>query len=135
MLQLFDGLGGILEILRGRGFLRRVQFRAQRSHLFFRRLAGLRKRIFALRQFADAFLQRLRCLIGVVQRDHQRGIGFGDGLLERLIESVPYFHGCQHAFRAALTKGAQQRTNLIIVVVRFGCIRSAFPAKLFRHVG
>ena len=56
VLQLLDGLGGIFEILRGRGFLRRVQFRAQRSHLLFRRLAGIRKRIFALRQFSDAFL-------------------------------------------------------------------------------
>ena len=135
VLQLFDGLGGIFEILRGRGFLRRVQFAAQRGHLLFCRLAGIRKCIFALRQFADAFLQRLRRLIGVVQRDHQRGIGFGDGLLERFIKSVPYFHGCQHAFRAALAKGTQQLADLIIVAVRFGCIRGTFPAQLFRHVG
>ena len=135
MLQFFDGLGGTFEILRGRGFLRCVQFRAQRCHLLFCRLAGIRKCIFALRQFADAFLQRLRRLIGVVQCDHQRGVGLGDGLLQRFIKSVPYFHGRQHAFRAALAKGTQQFADLIIVAVRFGCIRGAFPAKFFCHVG
>ena len=133
--QLFDGLGGIFEILRGRGFLRRVQFAAQRSHLLFHCLAGIRKRVFTLRQFADAFLQRLRRLIGVVQCDHQRWIGFGNGLLQRFVESVPYFHSRQHAFRAAFAKGAQQRADLIVVAVRFGCIRGAFPAQLLRHVG
>ena len=135
MLQFFDGLGSIFKILCGRGFLRRVQFRAQCSHLLFCRLTGIRKRVFALRQFVDAFLQRLRRLIGVVQRDYQRGVGFGDGLLQRFVESVPYFHGRQHAFRAACTKGAQQRADLIVVAVCFGCIRGAFPAKLLRHVG
>ena len=135
MLQLFDGLGSIFEILRGRGFLRRVQFRAQRGHLLFCGLAGIRKRVFALRQLANAFLQRLRRLIGVVQCNHQRGIGLGDGLLERFIKSVPYFHGRQHTFRAALAKGAQQRTDLIVIAVRFSCIRGAFPAKFLRHVG
>ena len=135
MLQLLDGFGGILEILRGRGFLRRVQFAAQRSHLLFHCLAGIRKRVFTLRQFADAFLQQLRRLIGVVQRNHQRGIGFGDGLLQRFVESVPYFHSRQHAFRAPFAKGAQQRADLIVVAVRFGCICGAFPAQLLRHVG
>ena len=132
MFQLFDGLGCIFEILRGRGFLRCVQFCAQCGHLLFRRLTGIRKRVFAICQFADAFLQRLRRLIGVVQCDHQRGIGLGDGLLQRFVESVPYFHGRQHTFRAAFAKGAQQRADLIIVAVRLGYIRGAFPAKLFQ---
>lgn len=54
--------------------------------------------------------------------NHQRWVGFGDGLLQRFVESVPYFHSRQHAFRAAFAKGAQQRTDLIVIALRFGCV-------------